>query len=320
MRYNLIASMKVLAVNFLVLFSVADAVANASCDGLIFATDFERQPSHGSKDALIAAVNRGQSIRVGWEFDFDGDNAGDLTHWADAAFLSVFNGDVFTQVDAVHAQSPSREDGAIKLRTPYGEWRGSLGSNGVLEGSFSNGRAFPSDVRVRISWCLAQNTAPNWVLLYRNDSNGEKLAGSKQALLSAIRSGQPISVAWGFSAERAGQQISVEHSISPVYVSIINETYVAAQLPEHIAQRQYVDIDGALFDDPAVMWRGLMTTEGTFDAVWVNRATGEQIRRYPQRATLSWFAPASPRLDTPSLAVEGGVQRDENRSGERVPQ
>lgn len=309
-----------LTFNLMILASTSQLAAQESCDGLIFSTDFDRKVSHGSKDALITAVNSGRPIRVGWEMDFDDDDVGDLSHWADAAYLSIFNGDVFTQVDAVHAQTPDRQEGAVRLRTPYAEWRGSLGSNGVLEGSYSDDRPFPDDIRVKVTWCLAISPAPNWVLLYRNDSEGNPIGGSREALFAAVRSGLPISIAWGFSTERQGQRVSVEHSIIPVYISIINEEHVAAQLPEHIAQQQYADIAGALFDDPAVMWRGLMTTQGTFDAVWVNRATGEQIRRYPQRAEMSWFAPSSPRLDTPSLAIEGGVRRDEGRSSERVPQ
>ncbi|MEM1188233.1 MAG: hypothetical protein AAGI72_06890 [Pseudomonadota bacterium] len=294
------------------------ATAQPECPGLIFATGFDGAPTHGSKDALIESVNRGESIRVGWDIDFDDDGEGDLTHWADAAYLSVWQGEVFTQVEAVHAQRPRRDEQDIMLREPYTEWRGSFGSNGVLEGRYSDGSTFPEGLKARISWCSATTTQSPWVLLYRNDTGGRALAGSKQALFAAVRAGLPIQVAWGFRAERNGNRIAVEHLVSPVFLSIVNESDVAAQLPEHIAQRQYLDIDQALFDDPAVMWRGLMTTQGTFDAVWVNRATGVTVRRYPQRATLSWFAPAAPRLDTPSLAVPAGVRRDEVRAKERV--
>ena len=86
-----------------------------------------------------------------------------------------------------------------------------------------------------------------------------------------------------------------------------------ARLPEHIAQRAYADVAGVSFDNPAVMWRGLMTTQGVFDAVWVNRATGEQVRRHPQRVGLTWFAfqPIEPSARQPGLelAVPGGVRR-----------
>lgn len=88
---------------------------------------------------------------------------------------------------------------------------------------------------------------------------------------------------------------------------------VVVQLPEHIAQHSYVDPSGAAFENAAVMWRGLMSTDGTFDAVWVNRATGEEVRRLPQRAALAWFAfvpPSSCCGQSPiELAVPGGVRR-----------
>ena len=290
-----------------------------SCPGLLYATDFGGSPSAGSKDALMAAVERGEPIRVGWRIDFDDDGDGDLAHWADASFLSVWEGDVFTQIDAVHAQSPQRGENAIALREPYAEWRGSLSSSGTLDGAFSNGEDFPNDLTVAVTWCSAAPRGGDWTPLYRNGTSGETLAGSKDALFAAIRAGLPIRIGWGFSAERNGETLSVEHAISPVFISIVNGNDVAAQLPEHIAQRGYIDVDVALFDDPAVMWRGLMTTKGVFDAVWVNRATGEEVRRYPQRAALTWYAPVSPSLATPTLAVPDGVTTDEARASERTP-
>ncbi len=300
--------------------SLAVVHAQAKCEGLLFATGFDKVPSHGSKDALITAVNRGEPIRIGWEFDFNDDGKADLTHWAEASFLSVWQSEVFTQIEAVHAQTPIRSTGNVTLRDTYTEWRGSLGTTGQLDGRYSNGAEFPSDLKSRIFWCSALPGPRGSVLLYRNGINGEDLAGSKDALFAAIRSGQDIQIGWGFQAERDGQTYSVEHLISPVFLSIVNGLDVSAQLPEHIAQRHYLDIDQAFFEDPAVMWRGLMTTKGTFDAVWVNRASGETIRRYPQRAALSWYASAAPDLSTPSLARTGGVTLDETRSDERYPE
>lgn len=293
--------------------------AQQVCNGLLYATDFDKQVSHGSKDALIAAVDRGEPIRVGWQFDFDEDGVSDLSHWADAAFLSIWEGEVFTQVDAVHTQTPMQGDRNIALRSPYAEWRGSLGSDGTLEGRYSDNAAFPSDMRSRITWCSALEGARSWALLYRNDTDGSNLAGSKAALFAAIRAGQPIQIAWGFKANREGGPLSVEHLIAPVFLSIVNESEVSAQLPEHIAQQHYADIEQAHFGDPAVMWRGLITTTGSFDAIWVNRATGETVRRYPQRAAFSWYAPAAPDLSTPSLAVERGVIADDKRADARYP-
>lgn len=158
-------------------------------------------------------------------------------------------------------------------------------------------------------------TAPAWNLVYRHDGDGNPIAGSRAQLLAAIRSGSPIRFAWGVKVERGDEVLSVEHSAEPVFLTIVNGTEVVVQLPEHIAQRSYVDAVDPGFSDPAVMWRGLMSTNGTFDAVWVNRATGVEVRRSPQRVGLAWFAlvPGGPHAQAPlELAIPGGVRRAES--------
>jgi hypothetical protein len=89
-------------------------------------------------------------------------------------------------------------------------------------------------------------------------------------------------------------------------------------LPEHIAQTAYHDPAGARLENPSVMWRGLMSTDGTFDAVMADRATGAVVRRMPQRVGLSWFVfapdPACDRRQPLTLAIPGGVRRDDGPS------
>ncbi|MEL7448319.1 MAG: hypothetical protein AAFN78_03870 [Pseudomonadota bacterium] len=292
--------------------------ASQQCANLLFATGYDGKPAAGAKAVLVEAIQRGEPVRIGWELDFDGDGEANVSHWSAAAFLSVAQGEAFAQVSAVQRQRP-RGGGRIEFADAFTEWRGMLGTDGSLQGAFSDGSPFPDDLSVRITWCGALPPRPQWVAVYRNGIDGEALEGSKDALLAAIRAGQPIQIGWGFSAERDGKALSVEHTISPEFLTIVGGDHVAAQLPEHIAQQGYVNIDRALFDDGAVMWRGLMTTRGTFDAIWVNRATGEIVRRYPQRAMMTWYAQHPAASDTPPLAVPGGVTRDKARAGDVVP-
>jgi hypothetical protein len=153
-------------------------------------------------------------------------------------------------------------------------------------------------------------------MVYRHDADGKPIAGAKSALFDAIRSGAPIRFAWGTKRERDGTIVSVEHSAEPVFLTIMSGKEVVVQLPEHIAQRSYADPSGAAFESPAVMWRGLMSTDGAFDAVWVNRVTGEEVRRVPQRVGLAWFAflpPGNCSVQPPiELATPGGVRRVDN--------
>lgn len=155
-----------------------------------------------------------------------------------------------------------------------------------------------------------------WQLVYRNDTEGEAISGSKKALFDAIRRGSPIRVAWGFKSERTDITISTQHVAEPVFLTIIGESEVVVQIPEHIAQQSYINASKANFDDPAIMWRGLLSTDGKFDAVWVNRATGEEVRRLAQKVSLAWFAfqPSDPKdLGKPiELATADGIRPASN--------
>ncbi|HEX4913433.1 MAG TPA: hypothetical protein VFV51_05735 [Vicinamibacterales bacterium] len=157
----------------------------------------------------------------------------------------------------------------------------------------------------------AETCVPSWRMVYRHDADGRAIAGEKQSLLDAVRRGAPVRFAWGFSASAGGKPIAVEHSADPVFLTIMDREHVFVQLPEHIAQSSYFNPEGARFDAPSVMWRGLMGSDGTFDAVYVDRATGKEVRRFPQRVGLAWFAfmpppaCAAPPLE---LAVPGGVR------------
>ncbi|MEL7198764.1 MAG: hypothetical protein AAGL10_10660 [Pseudomonadota bacterium] len=290
------------------------------CERPLFATDLDGNPTHGSKDALVSAVNKGRSIRIGWGLDFDGDGQSELTHWADAQFLSVWEGEVFAQVAAIHTQRPRRGKADITLSDPFVEWRGSIGTTGKLEGRSSDGKVFPAAVAIETMWCAALPGPQGWVLLYRNGTRGEDLAGSKDALLAAIRSGQPIQIGWAFSRSGGDETYSAEHLAAPVFVTITNGSEVTAQLPVQYGQWSYLAVDAALSDRPDVMWRGLMATTGAFDVVWVNGPSGETIRRYPQRAVLNWYAPVSPDLSSEALAHPSGVIPDSAGREVRAPQ
>jgi hypothetical protein len=268
----------------------------------------------GSKDAVRAAFANGTPLRVGWSIDANNDGTADVSHWADAAFLSEFEGEIFAQLTDIQRQQPTRGQARIAMPPGRQRWSGLLGTNGMLESHFDDGSA-AATMRVRSSWCVdprAQSCAPEWRMVYRHDADGKPLAGDKRALLDAVRRGAAIRFAWGFSAKAGDKPISVEHAAEPVFLTIMEGEHVFVQLPEHIAQSSYFDPRAVRFDSPSVMWRGLMGSDGTFDAVYVDRATGKEVRRFPQRVGLAWFAllppagcAAAPPLE---LAVPGGVR------------
>ncbi|MEM6301220.1 MAG: hypothetical protein AAF749_05725 [Pseudomonadota bacterium] len=267
----------------------------------------------GSLGRLHSAYRRGEKIRLGWELDFNGDNTADITHWADGLFLTEYKNRLFAQLPTIERQRPVDDSGLIEFADAAQRWSGLLGTDGTLVGRFSDGA--PKRSSVRSIWCLADDSKAcehRWRLVYKHDRDGTPLLGKKEKLFDAVRLGRPIRLNWGLQSSR-NPSITVEHVAEPVFVTITGNE-LAAQLPEHIAQESYANAAKARFQDPAVLWRGLMSTSGTFDAVWVNRSSGEVVRRSPQRASIGWYTFGPDSLcevdQAPSLAVPGGVVRD----------
>lgn len=290
----------------------APAFAQApSCAGHLVTVGAGGTVEHGSKQALRDAVHRGTPIRVGWSIDGNGDGAADVVHWADATFLTDWQGDVFAQIPDIQRQNPRTGPPRIEMPAAEQRWTGLLGTTGTLAGHFSDGVEIPV-VRVPSTWCVASCPPPSWRLVYQHEADGKPLVGAKEALFDAVRRGYEIRLAWGASIDAGDRPRSVEHAAEPVFVTIMDGSELFVQLPEHIAQASYIDPAKAVFETPSVMWRGLMGTNGSFDAVYVDRATGREIRRLPQQARIAWFAlaPEPACAAAPlALAVPGGVRR-----------
>jgi hypothetical protein len=304
-------------VMFLTLAFIPDRASASSkvCGAPVFEIDAQGKVVRGSKTALRDAALRGDSLRVGWRVTWGQGPSEFVQHWAEAAFVTVFEDDVFTQIQMIHKQAPRQGKSHVVLPAPTDHWNASLGSNGLLVGKFTKENT-ARELRVAQIWCLSGAAAvrcqsPAWRLVYRHDRDGKPLAGNKQALFEAIRRGDPVRIAWGAAFKGAsGAVASVEHSADPVFVTIASNKEIYAQLAEHIEQRAYAEPGKADFANPSVMWRGVFGTDGSFDAATVDRATGK-TRRLPQRAALAWFAhapePACDARPPLELAVEHGV-------------
>lgn len=273
--------------------------------------------SAGSLDKLRDAYRTGSALRIGWEFSFSGDPAPEVTHWAEAAFLTEFENVITAQVGEIERQVLRTGASRIDFGEQPQRWSGLLSTDGTLVGRFSDGE--PRRHPVRSVWCLASGDTSSacsqrWRLAYHHDADGKRITGSKARLSEAVRRGRPFRLAWGFQSERE-TTISIQHVAEPVFITVSGGE-VSAQLPEHVQQQSYADPDRARFDTASVLWRGLMSTTGTFDAVWVDRASGEEVRRYPQRAAIAWYvlgpAPTCETEAAVEIAVPGGVRRAED--------
>lgn len=123
------------------------------CSEPLFGSNIKGATTQGSKRELIDAVSSGRAIRIGWGIDFDNDAKSDLIHWADAAFLTIWKGEVFTQIDSIQLQSPRRNSGQVVLQPVFQEWRGLLGTTGHLQGRSDDGNPSEHSRQVEMLWC-----------------------------------------------------------------------------------------------------------------------------------------------------------------------
>lgn len=140
-----------------------------------------------------------------------------------------------------------------------------------------------------------------WQLVYKHDGEGNSLGGDKLALVDAVRRGYDVRLAWGVAHPREPGR-SVEHTALPIFLTIVDQEEVFVQVAEHVAHADYWAKDDQTFQSPEIVWSGILSTTGRFNATWYNRATGEVIRTLPQRVSTSWF------VNYPSSRPEGPAE------------
>lgn len=133
---------------FILTFSVAEAQETTSVEAstwrLVFATDAEGAPVDGSKEALMTAVRAGKSVRVYWA-------RGPVEHLADAAFLTIFEDEVFAQVEPIESQRPQQDPLGVYFREPGVKWRAIIGTNGLFT-AFMDGNDEPGVRTIMTRW------------------------------------------------------------------------------------------------------------------------------------------------------------------------
>lgn len=136
-----------------VLALAASGARAAVCEGrLLAAVEPDGTVSAGDRAAVVAAARDGSALRVGWQIGpSDGPH---LIHWQDARFITVFQGQVFTQLGDIHHQFAVAKTGAVELGKEAAFWNASLGTDGRLVGRLTT-EAEPKAMAVRSWWCRA---------------------------------------------------------------------------------------------------------------------------------------------------------------------
>ncbi|WP_347925912.1 hypothetical protein [Pontimicrobium sp. SW4] len=136
--------------------------------------------------------------------------------------------------------------------------------------------------------CYKNDKSTKIVIALRTDKQGNVIAGSKEQLITSIRNGVDIKVGWGGK----GLNHSIEHLAVPIWLSILDETEVVAHLDPQVLSHINWDSLDANYSDTKMLkeeWRVVITSKGTFDAVWYDRELDTVIKRVPQRHVMTWL-------------------------------
>lgn len=136
--------------------------------------------------------------------------------------------------------------------------------------------------------CTPSSSPTQWKVVYKNDKKGNQLVGNKEALVNAIRNGASVKIAWGAK----GKNHRIEHVSHPIWLAILDETEVIAHLNPQVLSNINWDELTATYSDSTKLkeeWRVVITTKGTFDAIWYNREEDQLIKRVPQNHIISWM-------------------------------
>lgn len=142
---------------------------------MVFQNNANGEVVFGDKSKLIDAVRLGYPVRLGW-----GGNS--VEHVTDAAFLTIFEGEVFAQTNSIIGQAPRVDGDTVKIRfRTQNHWTKIAGTNGYSTGLMTNymqdtiagggtdGRAsarwyvlYPNNQSETKSRPLWREESPNW--------------------------------------------------------------------------------------------------------------------------------------------------------------
>ncbi len=145
-----------------------------------------------------------------------------------------------------------------------------------------------------------RSTDTTWQLVLKTDKDGSVVAGSKAALIDAVRNGSDLKIGWGVQRE----DLSIEHLSEPIWLAVLSEQEVMAHLDPQVLSAIDWDNLNANYEDTTLLdkeWRVVLTTKGDFDAVWYDRKADTIVRRWPQKHIMSWFAKGTPTKEAVPL-------------------
>jgi hypothetical protein len=122
---------------------------------LVLAVDKTGKVESGSKPELEQAVRAGREIQIGWALDWDDDGVVDIEHWAAAAFITIYRGEIFAQQPMILQQMPKADTPDIDLGGTT--WAGLIATTGLLRGMFQGVNKDSDAFRVASWWYVQED-------------------------------------------------------------------------------------------------------------------------------------------------------------------
>ena len=129
--------------------------------------------------------------------------------------------------------------------------------------------------------------AQRWSLVYQNDAEGNRMEGSMEALIQAVRDGLPMRVAWS-GQSKTNPRIKVEHVADAKFLTIMSDEVVFVQIDPIIGQTP--DFEERFIElKENTSWVSIMSTNGKCDNLMRNLITGEIIGHNKVQRAITWF-------------------------------
>ena len=129
--------------------------------------------------------------------------------------------------------------------------------------------------------CYCNAFSQSWKLIYENDAQGNQVNGKIEELISAIKDGQEIRVAWGNKY--------VYHIADAAFITIMTDSVVTAQIEPIYGQSPEFEGYSIQFKEN-LEWRLIAGSNGKSDAMTRNVITGEIVGHNARNRAFRWYA------------------------------
>lgn len=145
--------------------------------------------------------------------------------------------------------------------------------------------------------------AEEWRLVYRNDLDGNAVAGNKDDLIAAVRAGLPIRVGFGGRSSRDTTR-SVEHVADVQFLTVLDGSEVFGQISQIIGQAPAREEDGLKIRFRSHnKWTMIAGTNGYFTGMMVDFVTDSVNTPSERKNGASWFVYGKPKTQKKQKAL-----------------